>query len=177
MFFFRFEDLTADPEKVLRDVYCFVLGLEESQLQGSVLEAAIKQISENKKDGQAVGQLYKPRKASSNSNLHRYDPEMLAWAKTDLGPLLSFFGYNTEPTNFFPDVPTHSGYTYTHFKELNKVSEKNAPGKLMRLNGDDKSQGDMNVRSDCDSKDCAEGMPDRNLFNFNYLIDKVTVRD
>jgi len=51
------------------------------------------------------------------------------------------------------------------------------PTKPMRLNGDDKSLGDLNVRANCDPKDCAEGFTDRNLFNFNYLIDKVTVRD
>lgn len=110
VFFFRFEDLTADAETVLRAVFCFVLGIDDSQLVGTVLEAAIKKSSEKKPDGQAVGQLYKPRKATSNGNLHRFDPEQLNWAKSELAPLLSFFGYNAEPTNFFPEIPTQTRY-------------------------------------------------------------------
>jgi hypothetical protein len=49
--FFRFEDLTSDPEFVLMKVFNFVLDLKPGELEGTVLEAAIKKISENKKDG------------------------------------------------------------------------------------------------------------------------------
>jgi hypothetical protein len=35
--FFRFEDLTADPESVLSEVYRFVLDLKPEDLEGTVL--------------------------------------------------------------------------------------------------------------------------------------------
>jgi Sulfotransferase domain len=50
--FFRFEDLTSDPESVLNQVFRFVLDLEPGQLEGTVLESAIKKVGASKKEGQ-----------------------------------------------------------------------------------------------------------------------------
>jgi hypothetical protein len=45
-----------------------------------------------------------PREGRVNGNLYRFTPDQLKFIKEELGHLLAFFKYNTEPTNFFPDI-------------------------------------------------------------------------
>lgn len=49
--FFRYEDMIADPESVLSEVYRFVLDLKQEDLEGTILNAAIRKIGEDKKEG------------------------------------------------------------------------------------------------------------------------------
>jgi hypothetical protein len=49
----------------------------------------------------------------------------------------------------------------------------------MRFNGDDSSKGDINIRAKAFVKpeDCADGLECRNLWNWNHLIAKVTIKE
>jgi hypothetical protein len=66
--------------------------------------------------------------------------------------LLAFFNYNVEPTNFFPDVKSDQ----QGFKDLIVAGK---PGSIIRINGNDPSQEDINIRSKegSDPKDIPEG--------------------
>lgn len=41
----------SDPAAVIRQVLCFVLEIQPSQLEGTVLDAAIEKIAEGKREG------------------------------------------------------------------------------------------------------------------------------
>lgn len=91
---------------------------------------------------------------------------------------MSFFGYNSEPTNFFPDLPPASSFLFSDFKKLNE-KQFGKKAVTMRFNGSDPAQGDVNIRSKEFAKpeDCADGLQCRNLWNWNHLIAKVNVKD
>jgi hypothetical protein len=67
---------------------------------------------------------------------------------------------------------------YSSYKELN-AAQFGKPASFIRLNGNDSSQGDVNIRSKEASRpqDIPEGAQCRNLYNFNHLIAQVTTKD
>lgn len=175
--FFRYEDQITDPGSVLRQVFSFVLDIKPDELDGTVLGAAIERIAERKKGGQTVGQLYKPRSASMNNNLHRYSAEQLSFIKSELSPLLSFFKYNQEPFNFFPDISVEKTFEFEDYQKCNESQIGRMCDSLTRLNGSDPAQGDINVRQAADPNDCGQGLTCRNLWNFNDMIAQVHVSE
>jgi len=81
----------------------FVLGLEDSEITGTVLE---KRIEEVLAMGAKSTQVYKPRQSSkgANKNLKHYTEEMIAYAKEKAGDLLHVFGYVDVDSNLLrPD--------------------------------------------------------------------------
>jgi len=66
--------------------------------------------------------------------------------------LLAFFNYNVEPTNFFSDVKSDK----PGFKDLIFADK---PDSIIRINGNDPLQEDINIRSKegSDPKDIPEG--------------------
>ena len=56
VYFFRFEDILANPEEELRELFKFILGIEE--IDGTVIEQRIKDVMAM---GSKKNQTYKPR--------------------------------------------------------------------------------------------------------------------
>ena len=67
---FRFEDILANPEEELQNLFKFILGLES--IEGTVLE---KRITDVMALGSKKNQTYKPRQGGVNRNLANYLPE------------------------------------------------------------------------------------------------------
>ena len=56
IYFFRFEDILANPEHELRELFKFILGIDE--LEGTVIEKRIEDVMAM---GSKKNQTYKPR--------------------------------------------------------------------------------------------------------------------
>ena len=70
IYFFRFEDVIANPTEELTNLYKFILGMES--LKGTVIEKKIEEVvNMNPRKNQA----YKPRTGGANKNLKSYKQE------------------------------------------------------------------------------------------------------
>ena len=70
IYFFRFEDVMANPRTELKNLMKFILGMES--IEGTVIEQRIEDVLGL---GSASNQAYKPRSGGSNKNLQNYTPE------------------------------------------------------------------------------------------------------
>lgn len=64
IYFFRFEDILANPEHELRELFKFILGIDE--LEGTVIEKRIEDVMAM---GSKKNQTYKPRQGGTNRNI------------------------------------------------------------------------------------------------------------
>lgn len=92
MYFFRYEDLVANPYHVTREVFEFVLGVKS--IEDTYLDHRIKQVIGQR---QAASTLYKPRSGSVNGNLTNYNDEQIAHIMKQCRQQLLFFGYAKTP--------------------------------------------------------------------------------
>mmetsp|Transcript_10067 Transcript_10067/g.16976 ORF Transcript_10067/g.16976 Transcript_10067/m.16976 type:complete len:107 (-) Transcript_10067:357-677(-) len=85
---FRFEDLLLQPEKVLKDMFRFILA--EKDLDNTVIEQRIRDVISGGKNF-----LYKPRSAGGGFHKHtdKISEERMQKLKEDLEYYLHFFGY------------------------------------------------------------------------------------
>ena len=70
IYFFRFEDILAKPEEELRELFKFILNIDD--IDGTVIEERITEVMGM---GAAKNQTYKPRSGGTNRNMHNYLPE------------------------------------------------------------------------------------------------------
>ena len=70
IYFFRIEDIMANPEEELVKLFRFILGMDS--LEGTVIEQRIKEVIGM---GSKKTQTYKPRSGGTNKNLANYLPE------------------------------------------------------------------------------------------------------
>ena len=88
MYFFRFEDILANPEGELRELFKFILGMDS--LDGTVIEQRIKDVLAM---GAKKNSVYKPRQGGTNRNAKNYLPEQIEFTKHYNEDLFHIFGY------------------------------------------------------------------------------------
>jgi len=88
VYFFRFEDILDNPEQELRELFKFILGLEN--IEGTVIE---KRIMDVMGMGSKKNQTYKPRQGGTNRNLINFLPEQIEFTKQYNEDLFHIFGY------------------------------------------------------------------------------------
>lgn len=91
VYFFRFEDLVANPYQIAKEVMAFVLGV--TSIQGTYLDHRIRQVISQ---GASSSVLYKPRSGSVNGNIGAYTESQLELIKKSCKDQLHFFGYTTK---------------------------------------------------------------------------------
>ena len=69
----RYEDALSDQERILREIFEFVLNLEK--LDGTIIENRINAMMEDKGHGASL--VYKPSSLVVGKNAHRFSPELL----------------------------------------------------------------------------------------------------
>ena len=123
IYFFRFEDVMANPRVELQNLMKFILGMDS--IEGTVLEQRIEDVVSM---GAASTQIYKPRSGGSNKNLMNYTPEQLEYKTSELEKLVHFFGYAVDeknPNNITP---------YFDYKGTAKKESVNLINGFKRLN-------------------------------------------
>ncbi len=88
VYFFRFEDLLNDPYPVFKQMFEFLLGVEN--IEGTFIDHRIKQKITRGIDTPIA---YKPRQGAINKNIDKYSPKQLELFKTKLEHWNKFFGY------------------------------------------------------------------------------------
>ena len=88
VYFFRFEDILDHPERELRNLFKFILGMDD--LEGTVIERRIQDVM---RMGAKKNQTYKPRQGGTNRNLKNYVPEQIEYTKNYNEDLFHIFGY------------------------------------------------------------------------------------
>ena len=88
VYFFRFEDILANPERELRELFKFILGMDN--LDGTVIEQRIKDVMAM---GAKKNSAYKPRVGGTNRNAKNYLPEQIEFTKNYNEDLFHIFGY------------------------------------------------------------------------------------
>ena len=88
VYFFRFEDILANPEAELRELFKFILNIDS--LEGTVIEQRIKDVIAM---GTKKSQAYKPRQGGTNRNAKNYLPEQIEFTKNYNEDLFHIFGY------------------------------------------------------------------------------------
>ena len=90
-FYLRFEDLKSDPVPVLKDLFCFILGV--TTIEGTFVE---RRIQETAAEGYASHSAYKLKDTSRGlkSNLGQYSDAQLTVLKEDLSHMVAFWGYD-----------------------------------------------------------------------------------
>lgn len=88
IYFFRFEDLLLDPEPVLKDMFKYILGVEN--VDESVIE---KRIQDTINTGSNF--IYKPRNAGGGFHkcADKISKEQMEYMMHTLEPFMYFFGY------------------------------------------------------------------------------------
>ena len=88
IYFFRFEDLLIDPEPVLKDMFKYILGVDN--VDNSVIE---KRIQETISTGKNF--IYKPRNAGGGFHkcVDKISSEQMEFMMHTLEPFMFFFGY------------------------------------------------------------------------------------
>ena len=71
VYFFRFEDLMTDTERILKEIFEFSMGVES--LKDTYLEKRIHDAVAQKNTSST--QFYKPRQGGINMNMHRFTDE------------------------------------------------------------------------------------------------------
>lgn len=93
IYFFRFEDIMANPEEELTKLFRFILGMDS--LEGTVIEQRIKEVI---RMGSKKTQSYKPRSGGTNKNLENYLPEQIEFTKNYNEEIFHIFGYVKDET-------------------------------------------------------------------------------
>ena len=102
MYFFRYEDILANPEAELRELFKFILGMES--LEGTVIEQRIKDVMAM---GAKKNSVYKPRQGGTNRNAKNYLPEQIEYTKNYNEDLFHIFGYAKDEEN---NPGNHAGF-------------------------------------------------------------------
>lgn len=91
--FVRYEDLSIEPEKVLSELFCFILGLES--IKGKNIEHRIKDAIKN----EHLTWVYKRKGINKqfNENIHRFSPELKKEINSIMKNFAYFFGYANVP--------------------------------------------------------------------------------
>jgi hypothetical protein len=89
--FFRYEDLSATPEPVIKEILEFTMA--QDSIDGTYLEKRIKDTLANKDSGVA----YKPRAGKINGNLEYFSEENIKLIKNNCREFLILFGYVKVP--------------------------------------------------------------------------------
>ena len=90
VYFFRFEDLVADPTKVLKEIFEFTM--DQESIEGTYLEKRIKEAIA------AKTRFYQPRQGGINMNTHKYSKDQLELIKDTFRDHLNYFGYSMLPS-------------------------------------------------------------------------------
>ena len=88
VYFFRFEDVIANPEKELTEIMKFILGIES--VEGTVMEHRVKEVmgwDPSKHRG------YKPRNEGKGTNYEHFEPEMIKRMADKNEDIFHIFGY------------------------------------------------------------------------------------
>lgn len=88
VYFFRFEDILSQPEEELKNLFKFILGMED--IEGTVIERRIQDVMNM---GSKKNQVYKPRQGGTNRNLANYSPQQIEFTKNYNEDLFHIFGY------------------------------------------------------------------------------------
>ena len=86
VYFFRFEDLVTDPQRILTEVFQFVS--DSDSLEGTYLEKRI---------NESVGKdskIYSPREGGINMNLNKYSKDQFDLIASKCRHLIHYFGYS-----------------------------------------------------------------------------------
>ena len=94
VYFFRFEDILVNPEPELRNLFKFILGLDN--LDGTVIDKRIKDVMAM---GAKKNQTYKPRQGGTNRNIQNYLREQIEFTKNHNEELFHIFGYVKDEEN------------------------------------------------------------------------------
>lgn len=124
IYFFRFEDVMANPRKEISKLFQFVLGMDT--LEGTVLETRIEEILSM---GSEKNRVYKPRSGGSNKNLKNFTREQIAYCKEVNEELFHVFGYakdereenNTPFLDFEGKARPESTQKTNYYKKLNEM--------------------------------------------------------
>lgn len=127
VYFFRFEDILAKPEEELRELFKFILNMDD--IEGSVVEQRITDVMGM---GAKKNQTYKPRTGGTNRNMHNFLPEQLDYTKTTNEEIFHTFGYvkdderipenNTPFLDYEGKASLASVNKTNYFRELNKMA-------------------------------------------------------
>ena len=87
----RYEDLVLDPEKVLSDLFCFLL--EVKSIEGTVVEERIKTVV---KAGHSKSMVYglKQKEIRFNKSRDMIDDRLFKDISEELKDYITFFGYS-----------------------------------------------------------------------------------
>ncbi len=118
IYFFRFEDLIANPYQIAKEVFAFVLGVPS--IDGTYLDYRIKHVMNQ---GASSNTLYKPRSGSVNSNLSFYTDDQLDYIKRECRDQLLYFGYAQSPKDQSSPTITTT-ISNSEFFDIGEMSEK-----------------------------------------------------
>ena len=92
--FVRYEDLVNEPNKILGDLFAFLLDVDS--IEGTVVEQRIAALAA---DGNEKNTIYQVKDNSQkfNKSAYRYDDEKMKLVKTELRDYLYYFGYADKP--------------------------------------------------------------------------------
>ena len=98
----RYEDLRLNPEPALKQLFEFML---EADLQGTVLEARIKQVCATSHTSKSTYKLKLSHSDDLSRNRNLYTEEMITYLKKHMPYYIYYFGYadvdQQSQTNFF----------------------------------------------------------------------------
>ena len=126
VYFFRFEDILFRPEQELRELFKFILGMDD--IEGTVIEQRIKDVMAM---GAKKNQTYKPRQGGTNKNMKNYLPEQIEFTKAYNEDIFHIFGYvkdevrnaenaHTSFLDFEGKAKPQNVAKINYYKELNK---------------------------------------------------------
>lgn len=100
-FFMTYESLINEPEKILTNMFCFLLGVKT--LEGTLAEAQIKKVTAKKYTDPSM-QVYKLKETTGKfcSRKDLYSEEHLTAMNSQLREYMHFFGYASHPTEKSP---------------------------------------------------------------------------
>ena len=123
IYFFRYEDVLANPRQELQSLMKFILGMDS--IEGTVIEQRIEDVLAM---GKASSQVYKPRSGGSNKNMQNYTAEQIEYQKSVNEELIHFFGYCKDDSikdNLTPFVDYGGKAKPESVRQINKYKELN----------------------------------------------------
>ena len=125
IYFFRFEDVLADPSKELKEIFRFILGIQS--IEGTVIEHRIEEVM---KWSAEKNQTYKPRQGGVNKNLKNYTAEQYEYMKQTNEEIFHILGYakDEREDNITPFIDyegkakLENVAKINYFKKLNEVA-------------------------------------------------------